>query len=479
MMNRFFAAICSVLALAAATGFLMRENINVRLLDIHDFRRDQTAAPSSTLGFRLKYSHELADKAPRGFRHNTQGFVGPECEIRKPLNTLRIICLGGSTTFGAGVETDRYSYPAILQQMFERTASPGGKRIETVNAGVFGYNSLHTYLQITTRLQLFDPDMYIIMDGLNDLDAAQALHRKVYTREYTIPQTFHNVVGYERNLQKALDAARRDNVQAVLVSDPLKSGKDPSASYLTDKNQDLAELLTFGRTTLPGINASLAARNHIPFVNAQDVFDSILEDRRTTRRAWADDLHLTRYGYYLLARDVYRQLMAMPAIQKAAGTSRAASDEELDALFPEIVQWRPADGMGWSTTRANDGGKVTAVNIKDLERNDRGWSAYTPEDSETPATLSVSLTPGLTRFRIYPRIERARDSVSVSWLSADGQAHPLFSLAKAFDDSHWTPESAWYEITVPDEPGGKLQIILKGFTSQFWHDGPALLFTAN
>ncbi|WP_243312887.1 SGNH/GDSL hydrolase family protein [Fundidesulfovibrio agrisoli] len=417
----------------------MRESINTRLLDIHAFKHDPAATTSPTLGFRLRQSNEIKDKALHGFRHNAYGFTGPDFSLRKPSDTFRIICLGGSTTYGAGVETDMYSYPALLQAMFERTRSPGGKRIETINAGVFGYNSLHTYLQVATRLRLFDPDMYIIMDGLNDLDAAQALHRKVYTREYTIPETFRNVVGYERNLQKALDAARRDNVLAVLVSDPLKSGKDPAASYLTDGNQDLAELLAFGRTALPVINASLAARNHVPFDNAQDTFDPILSDRAKTRRVWADDLHLTRYGYYLLAREVYRQLMAIPAVQQAAGTSRAASSEELDALFPEIVLWRPADGMGWAASTALRNGEPEAVNIKDLETNDKGWSAFTPSDSEIPATLTVAPGAGVTRFRIYPRLEKASDSVSVFWLSADGRRQPIFTLAKGFDDSHWTP----------------------------------------
>ncbi|WP_243367945.1 SGNH/GDSL hydrolase family protein [Fundidesulfovibrio soli] len=457
----------------------MRETINVRLLDIHSFKHDPAATASPTLGFRLKHGYEIKSKGLRGFRHNTYGFIGPEFSPRKPSDTYRIFCLGGSTTYGAGVETDRYSYPAILQEMFERTRSPGGKRIEAVNAGVFGYNSLHTYLQISTRLQWFSPDMYVIMDGLNDLDAAQHVHRRGCACEYTIPEAFEQVVRYERNLQAALDASRREGVLSVLVSDPMKLGRDPGSSHLRDMNQDLVKLLAYGRTVLPAANASLAARNHIPYVNTQATFDSVLDESRLIRRVWADDLHLTRYGYYLLARDVYRALMAIPAVQKAAGASRAASDEELDALFPDIVLWRPADGAGWASSPAPLGGQVSTVNIKELEPNSKGWSAFTPASTETPGILTIPLAGGGTRFRIYPRMEKSSDSVSVFWLSGDGKRQPVFSLTKAFDDSHWTPESSWYEITVPDGPGGKLEIILKGFTSQFWHNGPALLFNVD
>ena len=476
MQNRIIAVVCSLIAMAALTGLLMRESVDFRLLDLHGFKHDPNAVTSPTLGFRLKQSNELKDKAPGGFRHNAYGFIGPDFSFRKSDGTYRIICLGGSTTFGAGVETDRYSYPAILQQIFDRTKTPEAKGVETVNAGVFGYNSLHTYLQIATRLRTFSPDMYVIMDGLNDLDAAQAMHRRGCACEYTIPEAFDLVVGYERNLQRALDAAREDSVQAVLVGDPLKSGRDPNISYLTDKNEDLSTLLAFGHRTLPAAAASLAAKNGVPFVNPQGTFDDILADGRQIRRAWADDLHLTRYGYYLLAREVYRSLMTHSAVQKALGTSRAIPDQELDALFPEIVLWRPADGMGWSASTARLNGEFTSVNVRDQEPNSNGWSAFTPADREIPATLTTGLAPGVTRFRIYPRLEKARDSVTVSWISDDGQRRPVFTLAKAFDDSHWTPESAWYDISVPEGANGRLEVTLSGNTSQFWHNGKALLF---
>lgn len=338
-------------------------------------------------------------------------------------------------------------------------------------------------------LDAFHPDMYIIMDGLNDLDTAQAvtLTRLKKISGQTVPDQesgygIQNIeekfvlVGYQRNLQRAIEHAKSKGIKVVLVSDPMRIAAEHPAR-LVGNNPDLAALLAFGRTVLPGINAALAETNGITFVNAQQTtFDPVLDQPRQIHRVWADDLHLTRYGYYLLARDVYRRLMAMPAVIEAAGTDKVASDDALDALFPELVLWRPSDGTGWPKDQAAIACAVTGqANIKDSKPNGDGWSFYSSADPAQPAELRLTgEVPGV--FRLYSRIQGLGDSVAVFQRMPDGQSKLLFEHKKAATDGLWTPETAWYEVHASDGTG-PLTIRLTGDNAQLWHKAGAILFT--
>jgi len=53
-------------------------------------------------------------------------------------DTLRIVCLGDSTTFGTGSNDDE-TYPAQLQNILRRRYP--GRNVEVINAGIPGYSS--------------------------------------------------------------------------------------------------------------------------------------------------------------------------------------------------------------------------------------------------------------------------------------------------------------------------------------------------
>lgn len=471
---------------ALLVPFILRKRgpDNLALLDHHAFRNEPAAEPDPLLGFRLKESVTV-----NGFTHNRFGFIGPEFQKQKPAGVFRVFCLGGSTTLGAGVEADRYSYPELLQAILDKTANHGSKRIEIINAGVFGYNSLHTVIRATKLLDAFSPDMYVIMDGLNDLDTAQALSLTQLERLRGLtppgPDTGYGLqdigekfklVGYEDNLQHAIEHARSKGIQVLLVSDPMMIAENLETP-ISKKNTDLSSLLAFGMTTLPGVNQTLASRNHILFLNVQALFSSFLSDQGQRRRVWADDLHLTRYGYYILAKAVYHRLMAMRIVREAAGTNHAASDQELDALFPDVVSWHPADGTGWATDRdALVKPGMEATNCRDSKPAGDGWSFYAPSDPALPAEIRVPLDQPEALFRIFPRIRSVTDRVSVSLMLPDGRRRHLFELNKSSEDGLWTPETAWYGIPGTDCRQGSVVIRLHGENAQLWHKGDSILF---
>lgn len=93
---------------------------------------------------------------------NSLGFRGQEIPLKKYGNQKRIICYGGSTTFGTKV-SDNQTWPVYLEDAL------GKNKFQVINAGVPGYSSVEAIIQ--TALQQFDlsPDICIYYEGWNDV----------------------------------------------------------------------------------------------------------------------------------------------------------------------------------------------------------------------------------------------------------------------------------------------------------------------
>jgi len=97
---------------------------------------------------------------------NSEGLRGPEFTIIKPDNTLRIITVGGSTTFGSGV-LDHQTFPTYLQSFYDDLNLD--INFEVINAGQGGSWSFREVSLIHEKLLAYDPDLFIVFDGWNDI----------------------------------------------------------------------------------------------------------------------------------------------------------------------------------------------------------------------------------------------------------------------------------------------------------------------
>ena len=98
---------------------------------------------------------------------NSQGFRGAqEVSLEKAPNTYRIIMIGGSTTFGDTTYEDE-TYPAYLQKKFQ--SANLDFEIEIINSGSSGWWSKPETNLIKEKLIDFNPDMFIVYDGWNDV----------------------------------------------------------------------------------------------------------------------------------------------------------------------------------------------------------------------------------------------------------------------------------------------------------------------
>lgn len=188
--------------------------------------------------------------------HNSSGFRGEELEATKPPGRLRVVCLGGSTTYGPSAQT---AYPAILENLLRQR----GVDVEVVNAGVPGWTSRESRLNFERRIEPLDPDLVIVYHGRNDLiPQAYNNFRDDYSHFRDSAFDFRGVADSRASLKKWF---RLSNLfmLATRASSGI-SGFDEAAEHpifaavRTENRPEPSEVLT----NLAGTDRGLAFRNN-------------------------------------------------------------------------------------------------------------------------------------------------------------------------------------------------------------------------
>jgi lysophospholipase L1-like esterase len=105
-----------------------------------------------------------------GIRINALGLRGDEMSVSKPAGTIRVACLGDSTTFGIfknapGDIRATSAYPAALATVLR---DAGYDHVEVVNAGTLGATSAYGLALFLTTLRPLAPDVLIVRLAAND-----------------------------------------------------------------------------------------------------------------------------------------------------------------------------------------------------------------------------------------------------------------------------------------------------------------------
>jgi lysophospholipase L1-like esterase len=95
---------------------------------------------------------------------NRLGYRTHDFEESKPRGTVRVLCIGGSTTV-AGRANDE-TYPALLEAKLRRRWP--GLPVEVLNLGVSGVGSA-LWLEWLPRLLAWDPDVIVQYEAINDI----------------------------------------------------------------------------------------------------------------------------------------------------------------------------------------------------------------------------------------------------------------------------------------------------------------------
>jgi lysophospholipase L1-like esterase len=135
------------------------------LVAVRKYGGEPIYSPHPYLGYVLNPAHERNEV-------NTLGLRGPAIEPGRQPGVVRVLCLGGSTTYGAGLRAEQ-AYPMRLEQHLN-AAAPDGLRFEVLNGGVPGYTSIDSLVNLELRLLALEPDVVLVYHGVNDARLVQA-----------------------------------------------------------------------------------------------------------------------------------------------------------------------------------------------------------------------------------------------------------------------------------------------------------------
>ena len=108
--------------------------------------------------------------------HNKQGYRGKAVSMERTPGFVRVLCLGGSTTYGWGTSAMGSSYPAQLEQIITEDLPPEVRGIEVINGGLPWGTTAEMLTHYHFKFQYFRPDLTIINTGGNDAIASAGLY---------------------------------------------------------------------------------------------------------------------------------------------------------------------------------------------------------------------------------------------------------------------------------------------------------------
>jgi len=120
-------------------------------------------------------------------KFNSRGLRGPEVAIPKPADTFRVLVLGDSVVEGAQV-----AYEETLAARLAPTLAgvAGGRRVETVNAGVAGFGTGQELLFLEREGLAYGPDLVVLVFTIandvadNSIEVARRAKLAVDRRPY-------------------------------------------------------------------------------------------------------------------------------------------------------------------------------------------------------------------------------------------------------------------------------------------------------
>ena len=251
---------------------------------------------------------------------NSLGFRGAEITMAKPANTLRIWCLGGSTTFDILATEDENTWPARLQAHLQPKLPE--LSVEVINAGIPGEHLNTNLRDLTRKGRQMQLDIVMIHQGPNDL---RAIANKKYPLPFERPGllsgfsawrvvwdllpppppvrawasnelTIDDMVELRRLTQRVVQEVRQQGALPVVLSHgyavPVDGsdwdawwglGRDARRYGLTPRG------LVVAYDRMNQVFADVARRNNVPFIDLRTAVGGADVD-------WGDGIHFTDAG---------------------------------------------------------------------------------------------------------------------------------------------------------------------------------------
>jgi lysophospholipase L1-like esterase len=445
----------------------------------------------------------------------------------KRKGVYRILCLGGSTTYGVGADRSN-AYPAQLGDILRRMYGKCGLEFEVFNLGVMGYHSWHSRIRYAVELEALNPDLIILMDAVNDLVSSTIADNSMsYVQEkdrllgltnalagssflqktdsylsshlntYMLTKSLASVVigkvsskndpendtdmkrlmesfGYKENMDYIIATAAKDGTDVALVNYPWLGAHNIPTGAPKSLLDASTPLYLFGKNWFAMTNSEIGRQSGIVVIDPQPEFSSMTSsDVRNIDALYHDEIHFTKLGNQLLARQIAEALLAVPSFGKMTRGCIPSS-------MPNAVKWddpRIHFTNGWprpiETALA-----FSRKGMHDIELNAsevQGWVSASPSISALSGSIvleaSSDFSPVPMRFTRYPAFWFPRVSCPGDRVEVVFQNQSVFRLDGA-DDCRFTGLSDRFGLDLPAmKAGERLEVRLHGRAQVWMKDG--------
>jgi lysophospholipase L1-like esterase len=288
---------------------------------------------------------ELAKGVTWHFSSNGDGFRGREFGP-KPPGTIRIVCIGDSSTFGWGVD-DEYTYPALLEA---RLTKPGGPPVEVFNLGIPGFTSRHGLGVLRHYALELDADFFVFSFGANDgRFVLRAVHDVLSEDEGWRAAAHFTALHFKTyQLLRKLAFSWNDPTAQYQGQRPELVRSVPDAQYATNlramirtaRGQGAQPVLLAVCSPEPMVNRmrEVAAATRVPMVHALERLLGRLDDLKA-HRLYADEI---RFHENIYGREAMEQRWQLFVSTDGCHPNRAGMSIIADALAEAIGGVSPA-----------------------------------------------------------------------------------------------------------------------------------------
>lgn len=132
----------------------------------------QLVRMQNTIGqpYLLYISAPNYSNSENGMQHNEDGYRGKAIPLDRRPGVLRVLCLGGSTTYGGSVALPSHAYPAVLEKIIRTNLPPAYVDVEVINAGLTWGTSAELLTHYHFKFHYYRPDIVVINTGGNDAE---------------------------------------------------------------------------------------------------------------------------------------------------------------------------------------------------------------------------------------------------------------------------------------------------------------------
>ena len=263
--------------------------------------------------------------------------------------TLRIFCLGGSTT--AFRDSSGIGWPERVELRLQ--AELPGLNVEVHNLGTPWYTSLHSLINYATNLAQHEPHVLVVMHGINDLlhnadfsnfstgafrrdyghfvgplrqrVRPKPLSRRLWTacrsiwyyspprRRAITTDDFPGLPAFRQNLESLVTLARSRDCRTILVTQPFLNKSEMTEQELRSLYMLRNEAVSDGarwspQTALAGHTAYAAAVRAVAHTTGCGLMDLEHAVPKTLEYLY-DDVHYTDAGHTLVGETVAGELI--------------------------------------------------------------------------------------------------------------------------------------------------------------------------